>query len=157
MMNETITCQIEQIDYDELLGFMRQQAEDAFPALKDEEHLLAFSKKLYTHAELCLCRDNGKLVGMIAFYANGQGADFAYITHVYVSPKYRGWGLFAKMLQVMEKFVMKRGFAEIKLEVDNDNLRAQKAYIKQSFKIDSSANLNSKYMVKKLWKEYDGM
>ena len=150
MMNETITCQIEQIDYDELLGFMRQQAEDAFPSLKDEERLLAFSKKLHTHAEFCLCRDNGKLVGMIAFYANGQGADFAYIPHVYVSPGYRKSGLFSQMLKIIEKYVKEKSFSEIKLEVRNDNKNAQSAYLKNGFSYDELASPESVYMVKRL-------
>lgn len=150
MMNKPITCQIERLDYDELLGFMRQQAEDSFPSLKEEEHLLAFSKKLHTHAEFCLCRNEGKLVGMIAFYANGQGVDFVYIPHVYVSPDYRQKGLFTCMLDIIVNYVKKKGFHEIRLEVDKQNKFAQHSYQNNGFEFISSRNIevHSLYMRK---------
>ena len=50
-----ITCHIEPISYNELLTYMRQQAEEAFPSLKDEERLQAFAAKLHQNAEFCLC------------------------------------------------------------------------------------------------------
>lgn len=143
-----ITCHIEPISYNELLTYMRQQAEDAFPSLKDEERLQAFAAKLHQNAEFCLCRDNGELVGMIAFYANGQGADFAYIPHVFVSLDYRKTGLFSRMLKVIEEYVQERGFSEIKLEVADDNTTAQSAYQKQGFLREGAASTQSSYMKK---------
>ena len=150
MMNEKITCQIEKIDYNELLCFMRQQAEDAFPFLKDEERLLAFSKKLHTHAEFCVCRDNGKLVGMIAFYANGEGADFAYIPHVYVSPQCRQQGLFTRMLNIVTNYMKGKGFGEVRLEVDMKNDRAEISYLRNGFRKSEEATPFSIYMSKTL-------
>jgi ribosomal protein S18 acetylase RimI-like enzyme len=87
---------------------------------------------------------------MIAFYANGQGAEFAYIPHVYVSPKYRHMGLFARMLQMIETYVKQKGFAKIKLEVDNDNVIAKNAYLRQGFVEDAIAHERTVYMVKSI-------
>ena len=152
MMNKqgSISCQIESIDYDELLAFMRQQADDTFPSLQDEEHLLNFTHKIHSFADFCLCRNNGMLVGIIAFYANGNGADFAYISHVYVSPDYRGKGVFSKMFSVVEDYVRTKGFSEIRLEVDNNNNSAQSAYIRNGFVQGKIASPCSVYMVKPL-------
>lgn len=44
-----------------------------------------------------------KMVCMIASYANGQGADFAYIPHVYMSPMYRRKGIFSNMLEIVAR------------------------------------------------------
>lgn len=147
---ESISCQIAPIGYDELLAFMRQQAEDTFPSLKDEERLLTFTHKIHSFADLCLCRDNDKLVGIIAFYANGKGADFAYIPHVYISPNYRGKGLFSMMFSIVEDYVRTKGFTEIRLEVDNNNYGAKSAYLRNGFVQGNIASPCSVYMVKPL-------
>lgn len=127
--------QIEQLDFDELCAFMRFQAEDAFPSLKDEGRLLSFATKLHAHAEFCVCRDDRELVGLIAFYANGQGADFAYIPLVYVSPDYRKKGLFSRMLSIVEKHVKERSFSEIRVEVLKNNDNAIKCYLNDGFEV----------------------
>ena len=149
-MQNNITCKIETISLEELLNYMRIQANEAFPSLKDEARLLAFATKLHKNAEFCFCRDEGKLVGMIAYYANGQGADFVYIPHVYVSPNYRKIGLFSRMLNTIEEYVIKKEFSEIRLEVENDNWSAQSAYLKNGFLLKKIASPKSIYMVKSL-------
>lgn len=147
-MQNNITCKIEPISLEELLIYMRFQANEAFPSLKDKTKLHAFATKLYENAEFCLCRDEGNLVGMIAFYANGQGADFAYIPHVYVSPNYRKVGLFSRMLNTIEKYVQEKGFSEIRLEVEKDNDFAQSAYLRNGFTQYGIAGTDSIYMSK---------
>ena len=149
-MQNNITCKIEPISLEELLNYMRFQANEAFPSLKDKTKLLAFATKLHENAEFCLCRDEGKLVGMVAFYANGQGADFAYIPHVYVSPDYRKMRLFATMLNKTEYDVKKKGFSEIRLEVEKENVIAQSAYLRNGFTQYKTVSPNSMYMSKTL-------
>ena len=141
-MPDNIICQIEPLSLDELLLYMQMQAYDAFPSLKDKEWRLSFSTKLFTNAEFCLCRDKGKLVGMIAFYSNGKGADFAYIPHVYVSPDYRHKGLFRNMLELVINHVKEKGFHEIRLEVEKQNKQAQQSYLHNGFEMISSCNIN---------------
>ena len=87
---------------------------------------------------------------MIAFYANGKGADYAYIPHVYVSPDYRGKGLFSKMFRIVEDYVRTRGFTEIRLEVDNNNCSAKSAYLRNGFVQVKAASPSSAYLVKDL-------
>ena len=144
-----MTFQIERLDFDELSAFLRFQSEDAFPDLKDEKRLKMLAEKWSTKAECATCRnDEGCLVGMIAFYANGQQTEFAYIAHVYVSLDYRHQGLFAKMLQIIETYVKQEGFIKVKLEVNNDNVIAKKSYLRQGFVEDATASDNTVYMVK---------
>ena len=83
---------------------------------------------------------------MIAFYANGQGADFAYISHVYVSPDYRKQGTFSRMLDAVKAYSISKGFTEIRLEVNNDNKSACSAYSRKGFVQKEAASDHSFYM-----------
>ena len=140
---------IEQLQLDELRDFLREQADDAFPDLKDEERINMLAEKWTTNAEFCTYRnDEGSLVGMIAFYANGEGADYAYIPHVYVSPELRGKGVFKQMLQMIENDIRAKGFQEIRLEVHNDNYTAFKSYERTGFVRSGVANSDSVFLKK---------
>ena len=143
--------QIERLGFEELIAFLRLQAEDSFPDLKDEDRLKMLAEKWSKKAEFSTCRNNERqLVGMIAFYANEKGVDFAYIPHVYVSPDYRHQGLFAKMFHMIVSYVKKKGFAKIKLEVDNDNVLAKTAYLRQDFVEDTTTSKKTTYMIKNI-------
>ena len=143
-----ITCQIEKPVYTELLGYMHFQIEDAFPHLRGEERTISFTDKLYAHANFCFCRDEGRIAGMIAYYANGKGADFAYISQVYVSPGYRRMGLCSRMLDLVTQDVRSKGFPEIRLEVyKNDNV-ARLCYTKNGFMAMDIVKPDTLYMRK---------
>lgn len=143
--------QIERLGFEELCSFLRWQSEDTFPDLKNEERLKLLAVKWSTNAECSTCRDDeGRLIGMIAFYANGQGADFAYIPHVYVSPQYRKEGLFTIMLEKVEDYVRAKGYSQIKLQVAKDNTIAKFAYLERGFIADKTASRNTNYMIKKI-------
>ena len=127
---------------------MHEQADDAFPDLKDETRLNMLAEKWHRSAEFCLCRvDNNKLVGMIAFYANQPLGNVVFIPHVYVNQEYRGKGLFASMLVKVKQCVSERGFRVIRLEVKKDNVRAQKAYQNNGFCADGSSKEGAIYMI----------
>lgn len=143
-----MTIAIEQLSLPELKSFLREQAQDAFPSLKDEDKLNVLAEKWQSHAEFCTCRLDNRLVGMIAFYANDSETGLAYIPHVYVSPFHRREGLFSKMLKLIEESITTRGFTKIKLEVDKNNLNAQAVYQKNGFSIIGETSLTSLYMTK---------
>lgn len=128
-----ITCQIEKPDYAELFSYMQYQIDDAFPHLRGEECVKEFTDKIYVHADFCFCRDEGHLVGMIAYYANGEGADFAYLAQVYVSPDHRRMGLCSRMLDLVTQNARSNGFQEIRLEVYKFNAEAQYCYMNHGF------------------------
>ena len=146
-----ITCQIEKPDYEELVSFMRYQVDDAFPHLRGEQRMLAFTDKLYAHADFCFCRDEGRLVGMIAYYANGIGADFAYLAQVYVSPDYRCQGLCSRMLDLVVQNSKTKGFQEIRLEVYKYNEYAQHYYSNRGFVTMSDSSPETFLMRKSIY------
>lgn len=143
-----MTIAIEQLSLPELKSFLREQAQDAFPSLRDEDKLNVLAEKWQSHAEFCTCRLDNRLVGMVAFYANDSETGLAYIPHVYVSPFHRREGLFSKMLKLIEESITTRGFTKIKLEVDKNNLNAQAVYQKNGFSIIGETSLTSLYMTK---------
>jgi len=143
-----MTIAIEQLELKELQAFLREQAEDSFPDLKDEERLTMLSEKWHSYAEICTCRnDIGQLVGMIAFYANQPDGRVAYIPHVYVKRELRGKSIFKMMFYEIVMFLKKNGFKRVRLEVNNNNLNARRAYSAMGFHIDGAAGAHSTFMV----------
>lgn len=142
---------IEPLQLDELRDYLREQADDAFPNLKDELRLNKLSEKWHSYAEFCTCRnDENCLVGMIAFYANQIEGGIAFMPHVYVSIKYRGQGLMTSMLHVIEGYVMNKGFNCIHLEVRKTNERAQRYYLHCGFSLLDNTLKESYIMCKQL-------
>lgn len=138
---------IEQLELDELRSFLRKQADDAFPDLKDEERLNTLAEKWSNNAEFCTCRDSeAGLAGMITFYANRPEEAFVYIPHVYVNPEYRGRRIFSNMLHYTEEYVKNRGYRFMRLEVQKNNERAQKAYLNYGFLFIGTGTDNSFFM-----------
>lgn len=148
-----ITCQIEKPVYEELRRYMHYQVADAFPHLRGEQRTEAFTDKLYAYADFCFCRDEGQLVGMIAYYANGEGADFAYLAQVYVSPDYRRKGLCSNMLAHVAQDARRKGFHEIRLEVYKYNVDAQHFYMDYGFVAMDDASPETLLMRKTLCAE----
>ncbi len=142
---------IEHLQMEELKDFLRLQADDAFPNLKDDQRLNMLAEKWHKYAEFCTCRnEEGQLVGMIAFYANQPETKIAYIPHIYVNKEYRGIGIFSALLQNVLTYVSKLGFLGIRLEVDKKNVRAQKAYLKHGFEYDGNTSSTSCFMKRQL-------
>lgn len=146
MLND-MNITIEQLQLDELRAFLREQADDAFPSLKDEARLNMLAEKWHTYAEFCTCRnDDDCLVGMIAFYANQPESGNAYITHVYVNNEYRRKSLFSSMFRFIIDYVKRKGFRSIRLEVQKGNTKAERAYLNNGFRFIGGTNENSTYM-----------
>lgn len=139
---------IEQLRLDELKAFLREQAEDAFPDLKDGKRLNMLAEKWFVNAEFCTCRNaEGDLVGMISFYANQPEGGMVYIPHVYVNGFYRGQNLMSSMFNIIKGYVKEKGtFRYMCLEVQKDNERAQKAYTHYGFCPSTDASDKSFYM-----------
>lgn len=142
---------IEHLDFPELVAYLREQANDAFPDLKDEGRLNMLAEKWYKYAEFCVCRDkDDQLVGMIAFYINQREECVAYIPHVYVNKIFRGKGIFAGLFLRVKDYVKDKGFCLIRLEVQKNNIRARRAYLNIGFQIDGEASEESIYMAFKI-------
>ena len=147
---------IERLSLQELKVFLREQADDAFPDLKDNERLNILAEKWHTYAEFCTCRnDNGHLLGMIAFYANQPEEGVVYLPHVYVRSDCRGQKIMTSMFQIIEKYAKEKDFESFRLEVSKNNEIAQKAYFHYGFSYSGEASAKSIYLQFNFSK-YDG-
>lgn len=141
-----MTIAIEPLSLSELKSFLREQAQDAFPTLKDEENLNLLAEKWQSHAEFCICRLDKRLVGMIAFYANQPEKGVVYLPHIYVSSECRGQKIMTSMLQKIEEYTEEKGFMSFRLEVLKSNEIAQKAYSHYGFSYSGEASDKSIYL-----------
>ncbi len=142
-----MTLAIERLKLEEMGAFMRIQANDTFPDLKDERRLNMLAKKWITFAESCTCRDDeGCLVGIIVFYANRPNEAVAFIPHVYVSREYRGRRIFSSMLHLVQDYVSEKGFRLIRLEVKKSNETAEKVYSQYGFTPMKDSSEDAVYM-----------
>ena len=116
-----MTIAIEPLSLSELKSFLREQAQDAFPTLKDEENLNLLATKWHSHAEFCTCRFDNRLVGMVAFYANQPEKGIVYLPHVYVRSKCRGQRIMTSLLHKIEEYTKGKGFIAFRLEVQKNN------------------------------------
>lgn len=151
MVEEKLYYAIGHIALDELVFFLREQAQDSFPSLRDENYLETLAEKWSQNAKFCVCRKSDNTpVGMIAFYANQLETGTAYIPHVYVRPEFRNHGLFSSMFNLVSQYVKDHGFTNIRLEVAKENERARRAYLKSGFREECHASKESVYLTKSL-------
>lgn len=142
---------IESLQLSELVAFLREQADDVFPDLKDEQRLNMLAEKWHNYAEFCTCRDEvGRLIGMIAFYANQPDNGVVYISHVYVASLHRCKGIFKQMLHKVQHIAQERGFSALKLEVQKDNKNALRSYERAGFLLSDVAGNESLFLMKSL-------
>ncbi len=142
-----MTINIEHLQLDELKSFLRIQADEAFPDLKDEQRLAMLAEKWHKYAEFCTSRDESdQLVGMIAFYANRPQSGVAYITHVFIDQHFRRRGIFGRLFRKLKDYVGKKGYAVVRLEVSKANSVAVVSYLRKGFVIKEEASLRSVYM-----------
>ena len=137
----------EKLGLDEIRSSLREQSVDSFPDLQDERRLSILSEKWFSNAEFCTCRDDdGRLIGMVVFYANQPDGGFVYITHVYVKSGFRSQGIMTSMFRAIEKRAIKDGFNSLRLEVKKDNETAQRAYSRFGFSSLGEASEGSVFM-----------
>lgn len=126
--------EIELLSLEELREYMFEMSQDAFFEFRDEKIFNEYSLKLCENAMFCVAREYDKIVGMIAFYANGKGEEgVCYIPLVYVSPRARKLGLFSDMLIKTKEYARSLEYTKIKLEVNRDNFIAKIAYMNKGF------------------------
>ena len=142
---------IEYLQLEELKAFLREQADDAFPDLKDEQRLDMLAGKWAQNAEFCICRNEGSsLVGMIVFYANRPEGEVVYLPHVYVNGEYRGKRVMTSMINYIKDYVKGKGYKYLKLEVNKNNERAQNAYLHFGFLYSEVSSVETIFMRAKI-------
>lgn len=116
----------------------------------DVDNIDDYVNKIKNKAELIAHIVEGVCVGFIAFYANDETKDNAFITMVMIRSDMRGKKIANSLLNVVLENLRSREFKRCNLEVRINNTNAVKLYEKFGFKI-KSINSNSVFMFKELF------
>lgn len=122
------------------------ETKDYFDIPLDQKvNIINYAYKLYNNASFIVCKDDETIVGVICCYMNRPPS--GYISHVCVSNKFQGQGIFSEMFKLLEEQAKLSNIKEIQLEVGNQNNKAQKVYKNKGFILYK--NLGDSFLMKK--------
>lgn len=116
-----------------LISFVRALNEDFIPELSSRVDIGRWIRKIIQSGRVIVAEQDGKIVGLIAFYANNRETSKGYISYVAVSSEYRKQGIVTGLLQ--------RCFTQSKLagmktiDIHTNNPDANRFYVKIGFKL----------------------
>ncbi len=98
-------------------------------------NLIEYAQKIRQNATTIEMWDADTLVGLCACYMNDYQTQTAYITHIAISPQYRGFGYGKQLLESTISIAKERGFRHLNLEVLKTNTPALRLYLSHHFTI----------------------
>lgn len=101
----------------------------------DGVNLIEYAQKLRRNATTIEMWDADTLVGLCACYMNNYETRTAYITHIAISPQYRGRGYGKQLLEKTIALAIEKGFRYLNLEVLKANVPALALYKSHNFTI----------------------
>lgn len=99
--------------------------------LHEGSDFVSYSEKLSKKAHFILIKENGEMMGFIAYYLNEEGR-FAYVPQVVVHREGRHKGLGHKMFAALEES-LSCNYDKIQLEVLKSNHNARNFYEREGF------------------------
>lgn len=109
-------------------------------------YMQAHIAKLCTLATMIVANINDKKhIGLCACYMNNYETRTAYITHIAISPQYRGCGYGKQLLEKTIALAIEKGFLYLNLEVVKTNIPALTLY--QSYHFTIIEDRNTKYLM----------
>ena len=116
----------------------------------DVDNIDNYVNKIKNKAELIPHIVEGVCVGFIAFYANDEAKENAFITMVMIRSDMRGRKIAGSLLTAVLENLKSRGFKFCNLEVKENNVNAIKLYESLGFKIKNK-KLKSVFMFRELF------
>lgn len=136
--------------YNQIEDMIREEQKLKGKDFIDVGNLNNYIDKIKNKAELIAHIVEGVCVGFIAFYANDETQENAFITMVMIRSDMRGRKIAGSLLTAVLENLKSRGFKFCNLEVRTNNTNAIKLYENFGFKI-KSINSNSIFMFKELF------
>lgn len=126
-------------DLDRMIDFMKKC--DNF--FIDQLHinnltLEEYANKLCTKGTVSYLEDNSAVVAMLAGYTDDLTNGMAYVSQVYVLPKYRGKGLGRIVISDFLNYCRGKNIDYAWLTTQKDNYAAQNLYTDLGFKFDNN-------------------
>jgi ribosomal protein S18 acetylase RimI-like enzyme len=106
---------------------------DFDPPLSQRVDLSVYAARLVERAVRFEAWSDGRLVGMVAAYANAEPGGSAFITNVSVLPSHRGRGLARRLVTTGLAHLQALGFRRVELEVGRGGAAAIALYRKLGF------------------------
>lgn len=136
--------------YNQIEDMIREEQNLKGKDFIDVGDLNNYVDKIRNRAELITHIVEGACVGFIAFYANDEAKENAFVTMVMIRSNMRGKKIASSLLTAVLENMTSRGFKFCNLEVKTNNTNAIKLYENFGFKI-KSINSNSIFMFKELF------
>lgn len=137
------------LSFQELKTFLSLTSGYFIPNLYERVNIEIYAKKLYENALIIEVRDEKKIVGLLACYANDIITKRAFITSICVLKEYQRKGVAKKMFEELYAELIEKQFESIALEVSKKALPAIDLYRKEGFEILED-NIDSFVLFKKM-------
>ena len=143
----------ENLSLGDFSDFISETDQDFVPPLCSRVNINDYYSKLCNKAEILLCLDSKRIVGMIAFYCNDVVTKEVYVTFIAVLPEYRGNSIASNLLERAVDVSLTYGMRKIK--IDTNSNAAYRCYLKNGFHLKkttflSEYNLNRYFLEKEL-------
>lgn len=116
-----------------LYQFVKNSDKEFEPVLSMFINLEDYCKKIQNNAEIFEAFSGNKIAALVIMYANDYESKKAFITYVYCKQEYRKQGITGNLLKNAVIFAKDKGFTEIWLNCNPDNISALKLYKKYGF------------------------
>lgn len=137
----------------DIYEFLKTIDKDFPIPISNKTNLGLFSEKLYQKATLCIHKEEGRIVGMVAGYTEDLINNMAYICIVGVLNKYRGKGIASKLVNDFVEICKNKGIKAVHLYTHKSNLSALAMYRKigfSKFLIDNEIRNEDIHLIKRI-------
>ncbi len=107
------------------------------PPLNQVVDIHRYANKLVQNADCFFIQKHKKNIGFLAIYTNDYSKKIAFISSISIIPEYQGTGISQKLIDFSIEHSRIKGMECMKIEVNENNTKAIKFYIKHLFQIES--------------------
>jgi len=132
------------LSFEQVYQFLLETDKEFATPLSSKVNIEEYAKKLSDFSHFAYCIDENKIIGMISCYINNP--PLGYISNVCVKSSYQKQGVFNTMFLTLIDSLKSLGIKMLRLEVDNNNAKAQNVYLRKGFAFSAQASEHSKYM-----------
>lgn len=132
------------LSFEQVRQFLWETDNEFSTPLSSKVNIDDYAKKLSDFSHFAYCVDDDQIIGMISCYTNNPPV--GYISNVCVKSEYQNKGIFSVMLSTLIDSLKDLEIKTLKLEVDDNNAKAQDVYLRKGFFVSSKASEHSKYM-----------
>lgn len=118
----------------EIQQFLEDESSKYKSSMLEFVNLATYAQKIHDLAKICYAEDEGKIVGLCAFYCNSRPR-ISYLTIITINGSYRGQGIGRLLMKSMIDYCKQQGSAGVQLDVTSTNAPAVNLYKSLGFKV----------------------